>query len=328
MKTSTDRILTTHVGSLARPTELLDTMKEKENGRPYDHALFDQQVTRRRRRPCPPAGRERHRHRHRRRDEQGQLPRLREGPPRRVRGRRGRQRAGPVVAGRDRHVPRVLRRLLQEVLGGRRAAAPDHLPRGPISYVGHELLQIDIDNLKAAVARACDGRPTCSCRRPGRAASAATSTTRPTTSTSRPSAEAMREEYLGDRRRRLHPAGRRPVADRLAHRIRPLVGGVRRAPPTQHVEALNHALRDIPTDKIRHHTCYGLNHGPRLTDVAARQGRAVHAEDQRRRLLVRGRQPAPHARVPDLGGPRAPRRPGADPGPASATPTTTSSTRT
>ncbi len=36
MKTSTDRILTTHVGSLARPTELLDTMKEKENGRAYD----------------------------------------------------------------------------------------------------------------------------------------------------------------------------------------------------------------------------------------------------------------------------------------------------
>ena len=45
MKTSTDRILTTHVGSLARPTELLDTMKEKEHGRPYDHALFDRQVT-------------------------------------------------------------------------------------------------------------------------------------------------------------------------------------------------------------------------------------------------------------------------------------------
>ena len=36
MKRSTDRILTTHVGSLARPTELLDIMKEKENGRPYD----------------------------------------------------------------------------------------------------------------------------------------------------------------------------------------------------------------------------------------------------------------------------------------------------
>src|SRR5258708_38986917 len=33
------------------------------------------------------------------------------------------------------------------------------------------------------------------------------------------------------------------------------------------VEALNHALRGIPTDKIRHHTCYGINMGPRVHDM-------------------------------------------------------------
>src|SRR6476661_11083300 len=44
MRRSTDRILTTHVGSLARPHELLDTMKEREHGRPYDHELLDRQV--------------------------------------------------------------------------------------------------------------------------------------------------------------------------------------------------------------------------------------------------------------------------------------------
>ena len=44
MKRSTERILTTHVGSLARPHDLLDTMKEREHGRPYDHDLFDRQV--------------------------------------------------------------------------------------------------------------------------------------------------------------------------------------------------------------------------------------------------------------------------------------------
>src|SRR2546421_8515394 len=44
MKRSTDRILTTHVGSLARPTELLETMREKEHGRPYDHDRFQEQV--------------------------------------------------------------------------------------------------------------------------------------------------------------------------------------------------------------------------------------------------------------------------------------------
>jgi len=33
------------------------------------------------------------------------------------------------------------------------------------------------------------------------------------------------------------------------------------------VEALNHALRGIPTERIRHHTCYGINMGPRTNDI-------------------------------------------------------------
>jgi 5-methyltetrahydropteroyltriglutamate--homocysteine methyltransferase len=33
------------------------------------------------------------------------------------------------------------------------------------------------------------------------------------------------------------------------------------------VAALNHALRDIPSEKIRFHTCYGINMGPRVHDM-------------------------------------------------------------
>ena len=33
------------------------------------------------------------------------------------------------------------------------------------------------------------------------------------------------------------------------------------------VEVLNHALRDIPREKIRWHTCYGINIGPRVFDL-------------------------------------------------------------
>jgi 5-methyltetrahydropteroyltriglutamate--homocysteine methyltransferase len=33
------------------------------------------------------------------------------------------------------------------------------------------------------------------------------------------------------------------------------------------VEALNHALRDIPRDRVRFHTCYGINMGPRVHDM-------------------------------------------------------------
>jgi len=33
------------------------------------------------------------------------------------------------------------------------------------------------------------------------------------------------------------------------------------------VEALNHALRGIPEDRVRFHTCYGINEGPRVHDA-------------------------------------------------------------
>ena len=45
MERSTDRILTTHVGSLARSHDLLDTLRERENGRPYDAELLARQIT-------------------------------------------------------------------------------------------------------------------------------------------------------------------------------------------------------------------------------------------------------------------------------------------
>jgi 5-methyltetrahydropteroyltriglutamate--homocysteine methyltransferase len=44
MKRSTDRILTTHGGSLARPHDLLELMQAKETGQPYDHEGFARRV--------------------------------------------------------------------------------------------------------------------------------------------------------------------------------------------------------------------------------------------------------------------------------------------
>ena len=35
----------------------------------------------------------------------------------------------------------------------------------------------------------------------------------------------------------------------------------------QRIEILNHALRNISPDRIRHHTCYGINIGPRSSDL-------------------------------------------------------------
>src|SRR5215470_11027821 len=46
MKRSTERILTTHAGSLARPPDLLELMRLKEADQPYDQAAFAGRVRR------------------------------------------------------------------------------------------------------------------------------------------------------------------------------------------------------------------------------------------------------------------------------------------
>src|SRR5439155_10632168 len=44
MKRSTDRILTTHAGSLARPKDLLEIMDAKLYGKPYDRDAYVKRV--------------------------------------------------------------------------------------------------------------------------------------------------------------------------------------------------------------------------------------------------------------------------------------------
>jgi 5-methyltetrahydropteroyltriglutamate--homocysteine methyltransferase len=44
MKRSTDRILTTHTGSLPRPTDLVDLIRAREEGQPVDAAAFTARV--------------------------------------------------------------------------------------------------------------------------------------------------------------------------------------------------------------------------------------------------------------------------------------------
>jgi 5-methyltetrahydropteroyltriglutamate--homocysteine methyltransferase len=43
-----------------------------------------------------------------------------------------------------------------------------------------------------------------------------------------------------------------------------------RAWAERRVEALNHALRGIPAEKVRYHTCYSINMGPRIHDMNLR----------------------------------------------------------
>ena len=158
MKRSTDRILTTHVGSLARPHELLDTMKEQENGRPYDADLLDRQIT------------EAVADRVRQQVEYG-IDIVTDGEMSKVsflgyvKDRLGGFEVdmgdvahGAVVAEGGRRLPRVLRASTSRSTRRRSRRCAASSARGPISYVGQELLQTDIDNLQAAVADLRRGR--------------------------------------------------------------------------------------------------------------------------------------------------------------------------
>ena len=79
-------------------------------------------------------------------------------------------------------------------------------------------------------------------------------------------AEALREEYQA-----IVAAGFMVQIDdpRLAmnYMLNPeLTVEQQRAWAQQRIEALNHALRGIPPERVRHHTCYGINMGPRTSD--------------------------------------------------------------
>ena len=263
MKRSTDRILTTHVGSLARPVELLDTMKLKENDQPYDHELFDFQV------------KEAVADRVRQQVEYG-IDIVTDGEMSKVsflgyvKDRLG---GFEVEMGQSRMAPSwqvevddfpeyyadYFKKYSSTVAPLRRIIC-----RGPITYVGQQLLQTDIDNLKAATADydvADVFMPSTGPSGFGRNEYYSSHE-----EYLHEVAEAMRQEYLA-----IVAAGFILQVDD------PFLIDMLSDPTMEkkererlawiHVEALNQALRDIPPESVRHHTCYGLNHGPRMNDI-------------------------------------------------------------
>jgi 5-methyltetrahydropteroyltriglutamate--homocysteine methyltransferase len=139
---------------------------------------------------------------------------------------------------------------------------------GPIRYIGQAQLEQDLTNLKAAVASA--GRvdafmPSVS---PSSCVGLMENRYYKTEEEHLYAvAEALREEY-----RAIIAAGFMLQIDdpRLAMQYMLSPGASVeeiRAWARRRVEALNHALRDLPPERIRHHTCYGINMGPRTSDI-------------------------------------------------------------
>ena len=146
---------------------------------------------------------------------------------------------------------------------------PDNMIcNGPITYKGHAQLKRDIDNFKAAL----DGVSPEDAFMPAISPSNLEDRHRNAYYKTEEEylfafAEAMSEEYKA-----IVAAGLLVQIDdpRLVsyYALKPEVTVEQcRKWAEVRVEALNHALRDIPPEKIRFHTCYSINMGPRIHDM-------------------------------------------------------------
>lgn len=265
MQRSKDRILTTHAGSLPRPADLLAMIYSRMNGEPLDEAAFQE--------------------------------RLRGAVKDIVRkqvdlgldvvddGEFGKpsfmtyvnERLGGFAPDPDapQGSPWATSREAQSFPDFYRKetahAAAKHrrmVCRGPIRYRGHAALKTDLDNLKAAVA----GHDVADVFVPAVSPSNVEEWNRNQHYDSDEAylfaiAEAMREEY-----RAIIEAGfLLQIDDPRLVTYYTLEPGLSLADcrtwAALHVEALNFALEGIPREKVRHHTCYGINMGPRIHDM-------------------------------------------------------------
>ena len=139
---------------------------------------------------------------------------------------------------------------------------------GPVTYIGHDDLKADIDYLKAAVEASFVEEAFMTAISPSNLEHSHINEYYATSEQYLAAlAEAMRIEYKA-----IVDAGFILQIDdpRLAtHYDRTPGASVEecRKFMAQKVEALNHALRDIPEDRVRFHTCYSTNVAPRVHDL-------------------------------------------------------------
>ncbi len=139
---------------------------------------------------------------------------------------------------------------------------------GPIKYIGREALAADLQNLKAALAGVAPAEAFMPSVSPSSCAGFMENRYYQSDEEHVAAvAEAMREEYEA-----IVAAGFQVQIDdpRLAmHYMLTPDEDVEQARgwAWRRVEILNHALRNIPPERVRHHTCYGINMGPRVSDM-------------------------------------------------------------
>jgi 5-methyltetrahydropteroyltriglutamate--homocysteine methyltransferase len=139
----------------------------------------------------------------------------------------------------------------------------------PITYTGRDAIAADIANFKAALAAAGIAEGFMSAVAPGSAARIGNSYYKTDEELLYACAEAMREEYKAILDAGLVLQLDDPAIAENWDMINPepTVDEYRKFSMVR-VEALNHAIRGLPQERIRFHLCWGSWHGPHVTDIA------------------------------------------------------------
>jgi 5-methyltetrahydropteroyltriglutamate--homocysteine methyltransferase len=263
MNRVSDRILTTHVGSLPRPHDLLDLMKAKLGGGEYDVEAYEERVRRavadvvRAQTECGidivTDGEQ---------SKPGFFTYVRQ----RLAGFEPRpEMKVPFFEAEVKAFPEYYKEYFARAMGG--GAVAPMVPIvcvGPVRYVGQEAVRSDISNLKSALA----ATPAHGAFMPSVAPSGVGHNEyyRSEEEYLYAVGEALREEYTAIVDAGFEVQIDDPFLSDIYSDIR-FDDRQRETKARHYVNALNHALRGIPPEKIRFHTCYGINEGPRIYDA-------------------------------------------------------------
>ncbi len=284
MKLSTDRILTTHTGSLPRAQDLTTTLEALDSGRMPDPAAFETRV----RRAVGDIVRQ---------QLEAGVDIVNDGEQgkvgystyvrHRLTGFDG-QAAVPVRVRADwADFPEAAAR------GEKRSTIMRPACSGPIDWKDRNAVEKDVANFKAALASAKPADAFMTAASPGVIAHFLKNEHYPTRDAYLARlADIMKEEYDA-----IHRAGfvlqiDCPDLAMGRHLAFPEISNAEFLKIAAHnIEALNHALRDIPADRMRLHLCWGNYEGPHHRDIPLRELLPVALKAKPQALSFEGANP-------------------------------------
>jgi 5-methyltetrahydropteroyltriglutamate--homocysteine methyltransferase len=267
MKISSDRILTTHVGSLPRPDDLFEMMLSKMDGNPVDEKAYAERVrdaVRDSVRQQVNAGLDVVN------DGEMGKPSFITYAAARLDGLERREGVRPSPFANTRETadfPEYYQSAVAEQVSARRRRAR-MVCAAPIKYKGQAQLKFDLDALKAALAQVSAAEAFVPAIAPSNVEATTPNEHYPSAEAYVFAiAEAMREEYKA-----IVDAGFLLQIDDpflvTYYITRPDLNIAQcRKWAELRVEALNAALAGIPPERVRFHTCYSINMGPRVHDM-------------------------------------------------------------